>query len=157
MFDFLQWWDPLALVFTSFLVLDLKSAIANILRLNSFRDFILSEDDLAWHLGLQILLSLPFSHCHLWNKLFTCFLQEVHISSDITHHELAWGCYRIRADRTESWTTEDFMLFDQMSLHFACLRVPSPTIRVSVLFSGDINAQILSRSPERLYYEKKPI
>ena len=65
MFDFLQWWDPLTILFTSFLVLDLKSAIANTLRLNSFRDFTLSEDDLAWHLGLQILQH--FSHCYLWN------------------------------------------------------------------------------------------
>ena len=49
------------------------------------------------------------------------------------------------------------MLFDQMSLHFACLRGPSPTVKVSVLFSGDTNAQTLSGSPERLYFEKKPI
>lgn len=52
------------------------------------------------------------------------------------------------------------MLFDQISLHFACnfwptMRVPLPTMRLPVLFSCDINAQILSGLPGRLYFEKK--
>lgn len=47
------------------------------------------------------------------------------------------------------------MLFDRISLHFACNF--SPTIRVPVCFSCDISAQILSGLRGKLYFEKRHI